>query len=576
MTTSLEAAESILTVDLGSVTTRAALFDIVEGRYAFVAAASTPATINAPFRDVTTSLLDALEMLSRITGRLFVDDKRMLIHPSRPDGSGVDMVVMTFTASPELRILTAGLGEISLASAESLAATASGHIVETISLGDHRSPEEQISAIVNARPDLIIFSGGMDNGASRSVFKVAEQLMFACRLLPESQRPVILYTGNQQLASRIADVLGRQTKVVTAPNIQSEIGVESLAPSQEIYGELLCDIRSRQIGGFQKIASVCGVPPQPAEHTLGRMVRFLSRVYDPAKGVLGVDIGASHTTAAAAVGGDLTLNVLPVGLGTSLPRLLEQVTAEEVARWSPIHLSAEDVRDHFWQKSLYPALVPVTREDLAMEQAAARVLLKLSAAALRTRKVDLPQSFEPVIAGGAVFTRAASPAQALLTLIDGLQPVGVTTFILDLHGLMSGLGAAAKANAVLPVQVMESGAFANLGTVISPLCSARTGVKGIHVRMETIQGDDFNLEVTQGDIVRIPLPPGQAATIHLEPMNGARIAVSGRHGSQSVKISGGMCGAVIDTRGRPLKLPGDDARRADLFAKWLQDLEQPN
>jgi hypothetical protein len=56
-----------------------------------------------------------------------------------------------------------------------------------------------------------------------------------------------------------------------------------------------------------------------------------------------------------------------------------------------------------------------------------------------------------------------------------VQPVGITTIILDQNNLLPMLGAAASQNNILPVQVLESGAFLSVGTVVSPVVSAKYG-----------------------------------------------------------------------------------------------------
>ena len=92
-------------------------------------------------------------------------------------------------------------------------------------------------------------------------------------------------------------------------------------------------------------------------------------------------------------------------------------------------------------------------------------------------------SFEPILAGGAMLSGAPTAGQAILMLLDGLQPVGITTILFDPHSLLSSLGAAAKINSVLPVQVIESGAFSNLGTVIAPYSQASFGSPILSVRL---------------------------------------------------------------------------------------------
>jgi hypothetical protein len=37
---------------------------------------------------------------------------------------------------------------------------------------------------------------------------------------------------------------------------------------------------------------------------------------------------------------------------------------------------------------------------------------------------------------------------------------------------------------------------------------------------------------------------------------------------ESFKIVGGVCGAIIDARGRPVVLPADASRRREMLKKW--------
>ncbi len=571
MATSLVDAESVLTVDLGSVNTRISLFDVVDGRYSYIAGGVTPTSVNAPMRDIGEGVRAGLERLQEITGRNFLDHEHKPIIPSQPDGAGVDSLVVTFSCGPELRVAIAGLlPEVSLASAQNLVSTMVGRVVENIGLNDRRRTEAQVDALIQARPDLVILAGGSDQGASRSVARLVELMMLVCRVTPPQQRPEIVYTGNQALAKKITEGLSRWTRVTAAPNIRPSIDNEDLGPAQEVLNQTVTTVRMQQIGGLEALGNISAVPAMPTAAAFGRLMRFLSLIYDPNRGVLGVDLGAEHTIAAAAVSGNLTLQVSPGGLGKTLPNLLDTVDAEEVVRWLPMHVTADTVRDYFYQKSIYPGLLPTTAEALALEQAAARLVLRRSLTELMSRGSFSPAGFEPILASGAVLAQAATPGQALLILLDGLQPSGITTFILDRHGLMPGLGAVAQNNAALPVQVLESGAFLNLGTVISPVSPARYGSLILKVRMQTEGGSETRYEVRQGMLNVLPVQPGQVVTLQLEPLRGTMIDLRGRKGAQSFKITGGLCGLVIDARGRPLVLPKDDARRRDQLKKWAQ------
>ena len=103
---------------------------------------------------------------------------------------------------------------------------------------------------------------------------------------------------------------------------------------------------------------------------------------------------------------------------------------------------------------------------------AARQDFPRSAASLRPGLLPL---FEPILAGGGTLSNAPTPGQSLLLLLDALQPVGFTTVILDENNLLPVLGAAAGRNTLLPIQVLESGAFMSLGTVVSAIARPPMG-----------------------------------------------------------------------------------------------------
>jgi hypothetical protein len=573
MTTSIVDAESVLAVDIGSVHTRAVLFDVVDGQYHFIAAGMVPSTVNAPYSDVQEGVQAALEELHQITGRVFLDHDHQLVIPAQPDGSGVDRLVITYSAGPELRVLTAGLlGEVSLESAHRLVNTMPAGVVDSLGLTDRRPADMQIDAVLKAGPDIVILTGGTERGATRSVLKLVETIMLACRVMPPSKRPQILYAGNTALAKKIKEVLDRYTSTTIASNVRPTIDQEDLDPAIEAFSDVVTEVRYEQLGGLRRLSSIASAPPVASSFTYGRVIRFLGKLYDPIKGVLGVDVGASQTIVAAAKAGDLTLNVFPFGTGQGMPALLNEVSASQILEWLPMHSTENVVRDYLWHKSLYPTNVPVTLETLAIEQAVVRVALQQAMAATLERSPGLGKAFEPILASGAVFSMAANHVQALLMLLDGIQPVGVTTLILDQNSLTASLGAVANINPILPVQLLESGSFLNLATVISPISRAKYGTPILQATLEYEEGNESRVEVLQGSITALPLRQGQVARIHLQALRPVEIDPRGKRGLGSFKIVGGVCGVVIDTRGRPLKLPSDASRRRDLIKKWSMAL----
>jgi hypothetical protein len=158
----------------------------------------------------------------------------------------------------------------------------------------------------------------------------------------------------------------------------------------------------------------------------------------------------------------------------------------------------------------------------------------------------------------------------MLMLLDGLQPTGVTTFILDRHQVLPALGAVARQAPIVTVQVLESTAFQHLGTVISPVGKARPGTPILRLKMKTEQGQEDGMDIPQGSLVVLPLPVGQSAHLHLQPLQRFDVGMGGPGMSGTVRVVGGSLGVIIDARGRPLEMPSDPYRRCDLMQSWIQ------
>ncbi len=560
-----------------------ALFDVVDGRYRFLASGSAPTTAYAPYKDISEGLRLALEQLQSVTGRKLVGPDEKLIAPTAPDGTGVDMIAVTVSAGPPIKVVVMGLlDEVSLESARNLAATTYAKVVDTISLNDRRKTAQQLDAILRIRPDLIVAAGGTDGGASQSVIKLLETAGLAAYLLPEGQRPEILFAGNQLLADEIKDTFERFSPMHIAANVRPSLEVEQLEAAQYQLARLNRRIRSRQVQGVKELDSIAGGGLLPTSAALGRIIRFLSKVYGTNKGVLGVDVGSSATSISAAFDGELINRVFPqLGLGTSLSEYLDITSLESVTRWLHLDIHPDDVRQYIYNKWLYPASLPATPETLAIEQALARQAMRT---ALQKSMGSFPKNtlrygeelapwFEPILAMGSVLTHAPNLAQSALLILDGIQPTGVTTLVLDKNHIAASLGAISAINPLVVVQVLESNTFHTLGTVISPVGDARPGTPILRVRMEYDGGGETSLDVKQGTLELLRLPLGKAAQLHLQPLHRYDIGMGGPGRGGRLRVVGGMLGVIVDGRGRPIQMPDDPARRQEMINKWRWMLE---
>lgn len=576
-------ADSVLSIDVGSVYTRAVLFDVVENSYRFLGEGKAFTTAGAPHFDISEGVRQALGELQNFSGRIFLGADKQLVLPSQPDGSGVDKCVATFSAGPALRVVAVGLLEdVSVHSAQNLAMTTYAQVMEVISMNDRRATAARLDAVLRARPDLIIVAGGTEGGASQSLMNLLEAVGLASYVLPKGYRPTILFAGNQNLIGSIRSSFGDLGPLAIAPNIRPAVEVERLIPAQSQLMQVVRQARLRQIFGAQSLDQWTGGKLMPTASAFGRTIRFIGNEYARTnKGVLGIDVGASSTTIAAAFADHLVLNVHPkLGLGESLPGLLSACTLDDIARWLPLEISNDTLRDYIYNKAVYPASLPVTLEELSMEHALACQIIHVAlrktarsfpADAQRSSYGFLPY-FEPIIASGSVLTLAPLRGQTLMMLLNAIQPVGVTTMAVDQNTIAAALGAAASLNPLLTVQSLDSNNFQNLCTVISPVGEAQIGTPILRVHVVYGDGSENSVDIKYGSLEMIKLPLGQAATLQLHPLHRFDVGMGGPGRSGSVKIIGGGLGLVIDARGRPLQLPAEPARRIEMLRKWFWTL----
>ncbi|GAB4480087.1 MAG: glutamate mutase L [Anaerolineales bacterium] len=582
MPVSFVRADSLLALDVGTVTTRASLFDVVDARYRYLGSGEAPSTVNAPYHDLSEGVHQAIQNLQQITGRNLIDAEAKLIVPSNSDGSGVDLVVATVSAGPPLKVILVGLlPDVSLESARHLLSTTVAQLLDQIHLGDHRNLQERLNLILKTQPDLVVVSGGTEGGAEKAVLQMLEAVGLASLLSNEEARPQILYVGNSAIHPQVKSALGSFGTLILSANIRPTLEVEQLDGAKLDLMKAFRKVRGASMPGFYELDQLAGGGVIPPSFGWERVVRMLSKAYDQRKGVMGVDLGASATIIAAGLGGNSTVGVFPqYGLANQHIHNLELVSTKDIAYWLTFEMSAQAIKDILLTKQTYPASLPMNKEELEVEHALARLMLQYSLRDMRKRfnqfgggELPVLPPLEPIIAAGSVLTRAPRWSQAAMVLLDGLQPTRVTTLVLDQHHISALLGAVAAINPVLAVQAMDFGTLLNLASVIAPLGHARPGTVVLKAKLIFEDGREEKMEFRYGNLYRIPLPFGQTLQLHLQPLHGFDLGMGGAGIGGKVRLSGSALGAIIDVRGRPLPVIRDAKRRQDWIRRNLAVLE---
>ncbi len=567
--------QSALVADCGSVLTKVALLDFIEGEYRFVARSEVPTTAAPPQSDVMVGLRHAIREIEFATGRRLLQDDQ-LITPERDDGSGVDAFVATTSAGGPLHVVVAGATR-DLSAAQGIRAARSVYAevqdVITADGADRRrwsEAEDKLASFRQKPPEAIILTGGFDGGAISHVIKACEIIAVATADVRSQGKIPLVYAGNPAARQKVAELLGGLVDLRVVDNVLPAPDRENLAPAQMAISELYRQRRLARLPGFGQLSAWSSVPVLPSADGLGLVVRFLARQYGT--NVVGVDVGGDATALFSVLNGRFRPLVRSgLGVGAGALGVWHQAGHGAITRWLPYELSPADLRNRLENKCLRPTTIPQTREDAWLELTVAREALRLVVAEAGLHGVEAAI----LIASGGGLAHAAHYGQTVLVLLDALQPVGVTRLWLDNLSLLPQMGALATLEPMAAGQCAVRDALLPLGTLICPVARRgrqmaleRTGRNALRFRISYAQGGSLDVDVPYGSLEVIPLPPGQQATLDLHPARGFDIGLGpGRAGK--IDVDGGVVGLVVDARGRPLTLPADKAERRRKIQEWL-------
>ncbi len=565
---------SILAVDFGNVNTRAVLIDLVEGVYRLIARAETRTTNEFPAGDVRVGLRRAVTRLTDVTGRGLLNPVGEILTPEHPDRSGVEMFIATTSTGRPLRTAVVGLvPEVSVASSRRAAAGTYVHIVETISLADERSEEDQLNALLASRPDLIFIAGGTEGGAREPVLKLARLAALAVTLVQRGHKPSILYAGNSALIPQINRIFKGLTTVFTAPNVRPSLDDEDLESAQLQLARAFDERQAQRGGGFDAIGAMTTLNAvMPTAQSYDLIVDYLGKTLGG--GVLAVDVGSAVSTLSASLNGTAVTAIrTDIGLGHSAESLLALVGEPAIERWLPFTPKPNETRHYTLNKILRPATVPETLKGLYQEHALLRAgvqaLLDAARPTWPVGKTGVMPPLELIIGAGAALTRTGHPGFNTLLLLDVIQPTGVTRLQADPHGLIAALGALATLNPEAVVQVLDGLSLEQLGTAISVSGQPAAGKTALKVKIITDAGDTLRQEVEGGHLWVYPLSAGSTARVEVSAGRGLTIGGKSR---LRFTAEGGSAGLIFDARGRPLALAAAVEGRAAQMPLWVSEV----
>ncbi|MCB8987694.1 MAG: glutamate mutase L [Ardenticatenaceae bacterium] len=561
-TQEVKALPSFLIAECGTINTTVALFDVAAGSYRLISQATAPTTATEPWLNIMEGVYSAIRQLEVITGRSLLTPQRKLITPARQNGSGVDQFAAIASAAEPLATLLVGLfDDVSLASARRVLNSTYADAISCLSLSHEQDEEKHLAALLTEKPDLIFIVGGTDGGATQRLLRLVETVSIGMGPLASRQPVQVLYAGNKQLRERVRELLKDRAKVHVAENVRPDLETENLVDATRIINELYSDLKISTLPGIHTLHEWHQQPVIPTLQAFATVAKYFAALH---KGrVLGVDLGSNNVAIILADSHKVqTYMRNDLGMGTPLLNLLDEVEPSAIARWMPQPTSDEVIRDFIFYKALNPQTIPVTEMECYLEQAIAREIIR------RVVPEPLP-SFNVLLARGQTLTNTPRPGQAILLLLDALQPSGIFSVALDKYGVLPALGALAIDQPLAVVQALEAGVLSDLGWVIAPTGKGQAGQSAVKGLVESPQGQ-FDLDVEHGRIDTTVLNTGQIAEVTLQPDKRINLGFGPGKGKK-LSVRGGAVGLVVDARGRPLPTFDDD-KRLDQVRKWYWDV----
>ncbi len=568
-------AGSVLALDWGSTRTKAFLLDRVDGNYRLIATGWAPTFGRALEYDPIQGLQEAVSRIEKAIGRRLIGSEGLPLIPER-EMEGVDFFTASVSFPSPLKVMLVSLSKISLEAARK--AISSYYTVEAGSFSfleeESRSArvERLLRTLSESMPDLILITGGTEGSNPEPIVEMARMLSLVYPLYPGLGKPPIIFAGNTAARGAIEEILSPITQLRFVDNVLPSLDEQNIGPLFKELEELYRQIKLSELYNLGYLRSTLSAPLTSSLSAFILIIRYLCSLYGFERGVLGVDVGGTYTTMVGATK-DNFLSTVRCDLALNRADFLLR-EPERVARWLPYEANPEKIAEIVLEKSLRPETVPLTKEELMLEGAIIREVMR---EAFSTAREAFKSLFGPelsvdmvVVTGGAL---GSFPMMGWVTLmlLDALQLSGVMMLAVDKLGLCSALGSLAPLNPVAVSQVLERDALAPLGTIIAPLGSAPEGTIAIKATISFDDGRVLEAEVKAGSIEVIPLAPGRKAILEISFPKGMSLEPGGKKRQAKIEARGGLIGIVFDARGRPLPLPYLEQK--DKIQKWLWEME---
>jgi len=584
----------IVATDCGSTTTKAILIEKVGDGYRQTYRGEAPTTVEAPFEDVTRGVLNAIAEIEELSGRTILDGDK-IITPCQGANTGVDIYISTSSAGGGLQMMVTGVVQNMTGESAQRAALGAGAIViDVLASNDGRLPHEKIERIRSIRPDMILMSGGTDGGAVTHVVEMAEYVA-AAEPRPRfgvTYKLPLIYAGNKDAQSQVRQILSEKTALEVTENIRPVLEKENLTPARNKIHDLFLEHVMQQAPGYKKLIEMAGAPIMPTPAAVGLIMETIAKREH--LNLIGVDIGGATTDVFSVFEGRFNRTVSAnLGMSYSISNVLAESGLPNIMRWVPFTIDEQTLRNRIKNKMIRPTTIPQTLDELQIEHAISREALRLALIhhkSLATGLKGIQQErtisdvFEQqtsgktlidmlkldlIVGSGGILSHAPRRIQSMLMMVDAYEPLGFTTLSVDSIFMMPHLGVLSTINEKAATDVFVRDCMIYLGTCVAPIGQGKSGDLCADYEITFPDGKTVKDRLLFGDLRLYPLELGTKARMTVQPAKSVNLG-AGSGVMVMREVQGGVVGLMLDGRGRPLQLPGEQSARVAALNKWYR------
>ena len=406
----------------------------------------------------------------------------------------------------------------------------------------------------------------------------------------------VIYAGNRAAFAPISELLGQKVALKQVANVRPKMDLENLGPAREAIHELFLEHVMQQAPGYAKLTTWTSAGIMSTPNAVGKIMTTIAEQREI--NVLGVDIGGATTDVFSVFGGVFNRTVSAnLGMSYSICNVLTEAGVGNIKRWLPFPIEDAELRNRLRNKMIRPTTIPQRKEDLQIEQAVCREALRLAfehhkslARGLTgvTQEKSIGNIFgqegsgqtlvnllalDMIVGSGGVLSHAPRREQSALMMLDAYEPQGFTLLTVDSIFMMPQLGILSTIHPEAATQVFERDCLIYLGTSIAPIGVSKEGEPCL-----TVEFHGKIEKIPFGALKIYPLGfkngrDGEPETAEIQATPAPKFDLGAGKGVKVTRtVQGGVVGIIIDTRGRPFRLPTEEVLRIHKINEWQKEI----